>query len=122
MTVRFLMFIKHAEASHHVTPPQSLMNAMETFVGEGFRTGWLKETGGLKRTSESVRLRSRNGTLTVTDGPFAETKEVVGGYAIVEVTSKDEALDIAKRFMELHRVHWPEFECESEVRQIEEMS
>jgi len=116
------MFIKHAENSDHVTPPKPLMNAMETFVGEGFTTGWLKETGGLKSTSESVRIRSRGGALTVTDGPFAETKEVVGGYAIVDVKSKEEALGIARRFMELHRVHWPEFECEGEVRQIEELS
>jgi hypothetical protein len=122
MTMRFLMFIKHAENSHPVAPPKPLMNAMETFVGEGFKAGWLKETAGLKSTSESVRIRSRGGALTVTDGPFAETKEIVGGYAIVEVQSKGEALDIARRFMELHRIHWPEFECESEVRAIEELS
>ena len=120
--MRFLMFIKHAEHSQPVVPPKPLMDAMETFVGEGFKSGWLKETGGLKRTSESVRIRSRGGALTVTDGPFAETKEVVGGYAIVEAKSKDDALDIARRFMELHRIHWPEFECESEVRGIEELT
>ena len=81
--MRFLMFIKHVENSHPVAPPKPLMNAMEAFVGEGFRTGWLKETGGLTRTSESVRIRSKDGALTVTDGPFAEAKEIVGGYAIV---------------------------------------
>jgi hypothetical protein len=116
------MFIKHAENSHQMAPPKPLMDEMATFVGEGFRTGWLKETGGLKSTAASVRIRSRGGALTVTDGPFAETKEVVGGYAIVEVKSKDEALDIARRFMELHRIHWPEFECEGEVREIDEVS
>ena len=120
--MRFLMFIKHAEHAHPVAPPKPLMGAMETFVSEGFKTGWLKETGGLQSTSESVRIRSRGGALTVTDGPFAETKEIIGGYAIVEAKSKDEALDIARRFMELHRIHWPEFECEGEVRGIEEMS
>ena len=117
--MRFLMFIKHVENSHPVAPPKPLMNAMETFVGEGFRTGWLKETGGLTRTSESVRIRSKDGALTVTDGPFAEAKEIVGGYAIVEAKSKDEAVDIARRFMELHRIHWPEFEGESELRPFE---
>ena len=119
--MRFLMFIKHAEHSHPVAPPKPLMDAMETFVGEGFKSGWLKETAGLKSTAESVRIRSKGGALTVTDGPFAESKEVVGGYAIAEVKSKDEALDIARRFMELHRVHWPGFECESEVREIVEL-
>jgi hypothetical protein len=120
--MRFMMFIKHEENSHPVAPPKPLMDAMETFVGEGFKKGWLKETGGLKKTSESLRIRSRGGKLTVTDGPFTETKEIVGGYAIVEATSKDEARDIAQRFMELHRIHWPEFECEGEIRGIEEMS
>jgi len=121
MTMRYLMFIKHAENSHPMTPPKPLMTAMEAFVGEGFKSGWLKETAGLKRMAESTRIRSKDGELTVTDGPFTEAKEVVGGYAIVEVASKDQARDIAWRFMELHRIHWPEFNCESEVRQIEEL-
>ena len=120
--MRFLMFIKHAENSHPVAPPKPLMNAMETFVGEGFKTGWLKETGGLTRTSESVRIRSKDGALTVTDGPFSEAKEIVGGYANVEAKSKEEAVGIARRFMELHRIHWPDFECEGEVRGIQELS
>jgi hypothetical protein len=116
------MFIKHAENPQLVAPPKPLMDEMESFVGEGFKAGWLKETAGLKSTAESVRIRSKGGKLTVTDGPFTETKEIVGGYAIVEVKSKDEARHIAHRFMELHRLHWPEFECESEVRPIEELS
>jgi hypothetical protein len=61
------------------------------------------------------------GRLKVTDGPFTEAKEVVGGYALVEVASKEEALKIAQEFMELHRVHWPAFEGESEVRPLEGM-
>ena len=121
-TVRFLMFIKHADSVGLGAIPKTLTDAMETFVGQGFKTGWLKETGGLKRPSESLHIRSKGGKLSMTDGPFAEAKEIIGGYAIVETTSKDEARDIARRFMELHRVHWPEFECESEVREIEEMS
>ncbi len=119
--MRFLMFIKHAESSHLGTPPKALMDAMESFVAEGFKTGWLKETSGLKGTSEALRIRSKGGKLMTTDGPFAETKEIIGGYAIVDVKSKDEAREIARQFMELHRVHWPDFECESEVRVIEEL-
>jgi hypothetical protein len=69
-----------------------------------------------------VRIRSKGSKLMLTEGPFIEAKEVVGGYAFVEAKSKDAAIDIARRFMELHRVHWPEFECESEVRAIEELS
>ena len=94
--------------------PKPLMDAMEKFVGEGFKAGWLKETAGLKGTAESTRIRSKGGKLTMTDGPFTEAKEVVGGYAIVETKTKDEAREVARRFMELHQIHWPEFECESE--------
>jgi hypothetical protein len=61
------------------------------------------------------------GKLHVTDGPFTEAKEIVGGYALVEVKSRDEALDVARQFMELHRVHWPAFEGECEVRPLEDM-
>jgi hypothetical protein len=120
--MRYLMFIKHAENSHQPAPPKPLMEAMEAFVAEGFKTGWLKDTAGLKGTSESQRIRSKDGRLSVTDGPFAEAKEIIGGYAIVEAKSHDDAHEIARRFMELHRLHWPEFECEGEVRPIEEMS
>ena len=55
----------------------------------------------------------------MTDGPFTESKEVVGGYAITEFGSRDEAMKMARQFMELHRVHWPAFEGECEVRPVE---
>ena len=111
--MRYLMFIKHAEHNSGIAPPKPLMDAMETFVAEGFKTGWLKETAGLKSTSEALRIRSKGGKLSIIDGPFAEAKET---------KSHDEAREIARRFMELHRLHWPEFDCESEVRPIEELS
>lgn len=118
--MKFLMMIKHVEAPEAVMPPQSLMDAMGVFVQEGFEKGWLKETAGLKRTSEATRIRSKGGKLTVIDGPFAESKEIVGGFAIVETKTREEAMEIAHRFMELHRVHIPDFECESEVRPAED--
>ena len=120
--MRYLMFIKHVENSHQLAPPKSLIGAMETFVAEGFKAGWLKETAGLKGTREALRIRSKGGKLSITDGPFTEAREIIGGYAIVEAKSGDAAREIAQRFMELHRIHWPEFECESEVREIEELS
>jgi hypothetical protein len=67
-------------------------------------------------SKEGTRLRLAKGRLTVTDGPFSESKEVIGGYAILNVKSKADAIRIATEFMELHRKHWPEFEGESEVR------
>jgi hypothetical protein len=61
-------------------------------------------------------VQLRNGQLSVIDGPFTETKELVGGYAIMELESDAEALDVTRKFMDLHRVHWPEFEGECELR------
>jgi hypothetical protein len=118
--MKFMMFIKHAEGHRMEDTPKSLFEAMEAFVAEGFKNGTLKDTAGLKPTAEAIRIRSKNGKLTTTDGPYAEAKEVVGGYAVVELKSKDEAREVARQFMEIHRVHFPEFECECEVRQIDE--
>jgi hypothetical protein len=119
--VKYLMFIKHSESYRNEPIPQALMDAMGEFVQESFKSGVLKDTGGLKPTSEGFRVRSSKNRLTVTDGPFTEGKEVVGGYAMVEVASRDEAMKIAREFMELHRVHWPAFEGECEVRPLEDM-
>jgi hypothetical protein len=119
--MKCLMMIKHAESHRDEPIPQGLLDAMGVFVAEGFRSGVLKDTAGLKPTAEGFRVRSRGGKLHVTDGPFTEAKEVVGGYAMVEVKSKDEALQLARQFMELHRVHWPAFDGECEVRPVEDM-
>jgi hypothetical protein len=97
------------------------MEAMGAFVTEGFTKGWLKDTAGLKPTSQGRRIRQKGGKMTVVDGPFTETKEIVGGYAIVETATREEALEVANRFMEIHRIHIPDFECESEVRPCDDM-
>jgi hypothetical protein len=119
--MKFLMLIKHSEDYRMETVPQALMGAMGEFVAQGFKSGILKDTAGLKPTKDGQRVRSANGKLSVTDGPFTESKEIVGGYALVEVKSKQEALDVARQFMELHRVHWPAFVGECEVRPLEDM-
>lgn len=119
--MKFLMMIKHKELAEPFQPPQSLMDAMGEFVTEGFTKGWLKETAGLKPTKDGVRIIQKGGTLKTVDGPFTEAKEIVGGYAIVETATREEALEVAHRFMEIHRIHIPEFECESEVRPCDDM-
>ena len=119
--MKYLMLIKHTEMHGRQPPPQALMDAMGEFVGEGFKSGVLKDTAGLKPTAEGFRIRSSKKRLTVSDGPFTEAKEVIGGYAMVDVPSREEAMKVAQQFMELHRVHWPDFECECEVRPIESM-
>jgi hypothetical protein len=114
------MMIKHAEGAPGLEHPQGLYDAMGKFVQESFKSGILKDTAGLKRTQDGYRIKSKGGKLTRTDGPFAESKEVVGGYAIVETSTKEEADAMAEKFMELHREHVPDFECECEVRPIAE--
>jgi kynurenine formamidase len=120
-SMKYLMLVKHSESHRGEPIPQALMDAMGEFVTESFKSGVLKDTAGLKPSAEGFRVRLSNKQLKVTDGPFTESKEVVGGYAIVEVPSREEALKIARQFMELHRQHWPTFEGESEVRPLEDM-
>jgi hypothetical protein len=119
--MKYLMMIKHEEKYRTEEIPQSLMDAMGKLVEEGFKSGKLKDTAGLKATSEGFQVRNRGGKITITDGPFTEAKEVVGGYALFELASREEALEAAREFMELHRVHWPAFEGVCEVRPLEEM-
>ena len=117
--MRYMMFIKHTEDYRNRTVPAKLYEAMGEFVGEAMKKGQIVDTAGLQPTSAGMRVSLRKGKLLVTDGPFTESKEIVGGYAIVNAKSRHEALELAREFMELHRVHWPEFEGECEVRPLE---
>ena len=119
--MKYLMLIKHPESYRSQEIPQALMDAMGEFVTTSLNSGVLKETAGLRPTSDGQRVRLSKGTLHVTDGPFTEAKEVIGGFAIIEAASREQALDVARQFMDLHRVHWPAFEGECEVRPYEEM-
>ena len=118
--MKYFTFIRHSEKYRELEPPAALFEAMGKFVQEGFSQGWLIDTGGLKPSKDGARIRLSGGKITVTDGPFTESKEVIGGYAIVNVPSHAEAIRIGKEFMELHRKHWPGFEGESEIRPMEE--
>jgi len=117
--MKFLMLIKHTESYNGQAVPQGLMDAMGEFVSTHMKSGVLKETAGLRPTAEGFRVALRRGQLGTTDGPFSETKEVIGGYALVEVPSTDAALEMAREFMDLHRIHWREFEGELEVRPLD---
>src|SRR5260370_27744210 len=75
--------------------------------------------GGVASTATSTRVRLSNGQVRAIDGPFTEAKEVVGGFAVLEYKSKKEALEGAIAFMELHKKHWPGWEGETEVRQVQ---
>ncbi len=114
--MKYLSFIRHPESFRNTPPPASLMEAMKGFVEKSLKDGTLVETGGLLPSKEGARVRLSSGKITVTDGPFTESKEVIGGWAILNANSKEDAIRIATEFMELHRKHWPGFEGESEVR------
>lgn len=108
--MRFLSMVKIDEKSGQ-KPSQKLMDDMGKLIEEMTRTGALVRTGGLRPTAEGVRVRSNHGKVTVTDGPFLETKEVVGGYAVLEAKSMKEAIELTKRFLAVHGDDW-NVECE----------
>jgi len=114
--MRFMMMVKHAENSG--PPPKELMDAIASLSEEAVKAGTMIGSGGLAPMAQSTRVRVSHGQLTVTDGPFTEAKEVVGGFAQFELKSKEEAIEGAVRFMELHKKHWPGWEGETEIRQI----
>ncbi len=114
--MRFMMIVKHAE--NQGPPPQQLMDAITKLVEEEARAGTMLGNGGLGPTGQGARVRLSGGKVTVTDGPFTETNEVIGGFAQFELKSKEAAVKSAVRFMELHRKHWPGWEGETEVRQM----
>lgn len=110
--MRFLSLYKHAERA---TPPsQEEMATMGKLVEEGFKAGWLLGTEGCLPTKFGARVRSDNGKLTVTDGPFSESKEVVGGFAILKANSREEAVELARQFLRVAG------DGECELRQIYE--
>jgi hypothetical protein len=118
--MKYMMLIKHSDDYRGKKPPQGLMDAMDGFIGEYIKQGKFLDGAGLKSSHRGKKVRLHNGQLSVIDGPFTETKELVGGYAIMNLENDEEALDVAKKFMELHQKYWPEFEGEGEVRPFEE--
>ncbi|HTM19353.1 MAG TPA: YciI family protein [Kofleriaceae bacterium] len=114
--MKYLTFIRHPESQREAAPPAALMEAMGKYVQESFARGTLVDTGGLLHSKEGALVRLEKGEISVTDGPFTEAKEVIGGWAILEATDKAHAIRLATEFLDLHRKHWPDFEGECEVR------
>ena len=113
--MKYLALIRHAEVYLEVEPPAELMEALARFGERTTREGTLLDTGGLLPSRDGFRVRLSRGAVKVTDGPF-EARDVVGGWAILDVDSKAEAVRITQEFMDLHCQYWPEFEGEAEVR------
>ena len=113
--MRFLSMIRIQENTGQV-PSKQLMTDMGKLIEELTGTGRLISTAGLRPTAEGVRVRLRRGKLSVADGPFTETKEVIGGYAILDAASKEEAIELTRRFLLIHGDEW-DIECE--IRQLD---
>jgi hypothetical protein len=110
--MRYLSIFKTVERN---TPPtEEEMAAMGKLIEEGMKGGWLVATEGCLPTALGARVRMSSGNLSVTDGPFAEAKEVVGGFAILRANSKDEAIQLAKDFLKVAG------DGECELRQVYE--
>ena len=114
--MRFMMIVKHAE--NQGPPPKALMDEIAKLGDQETKSGTMLGSGGLTSTAMGARVRVSRGKVTVTDGPFTEAKEVIGGYAQFELKSKQEAVEAAVQFMELHKKYWPGWEGETEVRQM----
>src|ERR1700680_3593512 len=110
--MKFLSMYKSVERN---TPPTAeAMAAMGKLIEEGMKAGWLLATEGCLPTALGARVRRSSSKISVTDGPFTESKEVVGGFAILKANSKEEAIELAREFLQIAG------EGECELRQIYE--
>ena len=115
--MRYMIIVKGSESlAASGPPPAAMVEAIDRLGQELTRKGTMVSFGGLQPTSSGARMRLTNGKIITTDGPFTESKEVIGGFSILNVASKEEALEEARSFMELHRVHWPTWQGEIEIR------
>ncbi|HEY4215523.1 MAG TPA: YciI family protein [Gemmatimonadaceae bacterium] len=119
--MRYMMFVKHPKDYDMSEVPPALFGPMGEFVAESMKNGTMLDGAGLKPLAKATRVRIDGDRIKVTDGPFSEAKEVVGGYALFDLKTHEEAVDLARKFMELHRIYWPDFKGECELRPLEDM-
>jgi hypothetical protein len=115
--MRFMVLVKATEESEAgVLPSKELLAAMGRYNEELVKAGVVLAGEGLQASSKGARVRFDGDKRTVTDGPFTETKEVIGGYAVLEAKSMQDAIELTKRFL---RVHGDEWDIECEVRPLD---
>jgi hypothetical protein len=115
---RYLSMVRLDESTVPAEGPSpELMQRMGDLLEEITKAGVMLDTAGLMPTAQGKRVRWEGGELSVTDGPFTETKEVVGGYALMQCKDMAEAVEWAKRFLKVHEEHWT---VTCEVREIQE--
>jgi hypothetical protein len=112
--MRFMMMVKATKNSEAgLLPPSELLAAMAKLTEEMDKAGVLLAAGGLQPSSRGSRVKYSGGTRTVTDGPFTEAKELIAGFSLVQAKSKEEAIELANRFGDLHiQAGIAEFEVE----------
>jgi len=111
--MRFMMMVKSDEKAG--PPSQEMIAELSKYYEDMAKAGVLLETGGLMPSSMGARIVVSGGALKVIDGPFAETKELIGGYALIQARSKEEAVELGSRFM---RIHSKYSDAELEIRQV----
>jgi hypothetical protein len=121
--MQFLMLIKIANNADYEAgkpPPAALEAAMGQLIGEWSAAGAMVSAAGLRPPSQGARVRLGAGKVSVSDGPFTEAKEVIGGFFILEAQDKAKAVELTRRFVEVHgQVLGERFVLECEVREIE---
>src|SRR5262249_22575886 len=117
--MRFMTIVKGSE-SFRSGPPPALMSAIGEMAEAAMKDGRMVGMGGLMPTAHGAPVTLSDGKTCLVYGRFAESKEIIGGYAIFELSSKEEAIEWTRRFLELHIQHWPAWNGEVEVRQMAE--
>ncbi|HZL20028.1 MAG TPA: YciI family protein [Polyangia bacterium] len=97
--MRFISLFTHVDQG--LPPTKDEMAKMGKLVEEGTKAGWLIATEGVHGGSHGFRVQSTGGKIEVTDGPFAEAKEVIGGYALIRASSKEEVIELTRKFLEV---------------------
>lgn len=115
---RFMGFVRMEEGVG--MPPQELMDAMDAYIGEQAAKGVFLDGGGLYGTEDAVNFVVRQGEVSRVDGPYAEAKEVVGGWALMQHDTLEDAIAAQREFAELHAKHWPELSMVATMRQVSE--
>jgi hypothetical protein len=113
--MRYMFIVTSAVAA---TPTPALLDAMSKLAEREIKAGRMIDNGGLMPLARGARVRISAGKLSVLDGPFAESKEVIGGYAIMELRDKEAAVASAVEFMQLHKDLLPGWEGTCEVREF----
>jgi hypothetical protein len=115
--MQFLMTVK--SDAKQVPPTPELMAAIGKLTEKTMKAGIMLQTGGMEVDASVTNMSLARGGVSVTDGPFAESKEIVGGYALVEVRSREEALTLAREFLEVHgKIMGPSYAMEAEIREM----